>query len=210
MNLRTEIQSFKKKAEGQTVFIIAGGPSLKDFDFSILKDKTCIALNSAYKGIPNLDAILWTDNDWAAKHYDNLMLYEGCKFQTRTCGDRFVNSETKGFANSCVLNKMNDYGFTMDINSVCGNNSGAQALNFVTNLKPYRIILLGYDMGYSKGRTHWHEGYEVTDASVYRNLFIPSINLMAPFIEKMGVDVVNCNENSNLECFRKDSLEKYL
>lgn len=211
MTLRTEIQALKKKIEGDTVFIIAGGPSLDGFDFSKLQGKTCIALNSAYKNIEQyLTAIFWTDNDWAATHYDDLMNFKGLKFHSRTNGEKFIKENIVGFANSTVLNRVGDYGFTSNVDSVCGNNSGAQILNLVTNLKPYRIVLLGYDMGYSKGKTHFHGGYGMSDASVYRDLFIPSINSMAPFIQQLGVDVVNCNLDSKLFCFRKDNLEKYL
>lgn len=211
MKLRTEIQNFKNIIAGQNVFIIAGGPSLDNFDFSKLKGNICIALNSAYKNIEQyLSAIFWTDNDWASAHYDKLMNFKGYKFQSHSSGGQYIKLNVKGFADSTVLHKIKDFGFTTDVNCVCGNNSGAQILNFVANLKPHKIILLGYDMGFSNGKTHWHGGYIVSDASVYNNLFIPSINSMAPFIEKLGIDVINCNLDSKLNCFRKDNLEKYL
>lgn len=215
MKLRTEIEELKKRVEGQNVFIIGGGPSLINFDFDKLKGRTVIALNSSFKGIQHLTtAIFWTDNDWAAKNYDDIMRFKGLRFNSRINAMKLINEGTQGFASSCVLNKHADFGFTTAINAVCGNNSGAQILNFVTNLKAYRVFLLGYDMNPSaQGKTHWHEGYEQAAAlyaSAYKNLFIPSINSMAPFIKQLGVDVVNCNPDSKLTCFRKDKLEKYL
>lgn len=215
MRLRTEIEELKKKVEGQDIFIIGGGPSLIDFDFDKLKGKTIIALNSSFKKITDIaTAVFWTDNDWAANNYDDLMSFKGLRFCSRINAIKYINEGSRGFANSCVLNKLQDFGFTTVIDSVCGNNSGAQILNFTTNLKAYRIFLLGYDMNPSaKGKTHWHEGYEQPAslyAEAYKNLFIPSINSMAPFIKQLGVDVINCNLDSKLVCFRKDQLEKYL
>jgi hypothetical protein len=216
MKPRAEIEELKKKVEGQNVFIIGGGPSLVGFDFDKLRGRTCIALNSSFKGIENyLTAVFWADNDWASKNYEQLLAFDGLRFNARINAAKYVQEDIKGFGNACVLHKLKDFGFTMDINSVCGNNSGAQSLNFVTNLKPHRIFLLGYDMDTSsKGKTHWHEGYEqnapVLYGNAYRGLFIPSFNSMAPFIKQLGVDVVNCNLDSRLGCFRKDTLEKYL
>jgi hypothetical protein len=217
MLLRPEIQSIKSKCEGENVFIIAGGPSLHGFDFSQLKGRPCIALNSAFKGIEEyLTAIYWTDNDWAAVNHDALMKFDGLKFNARTRGDIFFKDNIKGHAGATVLNRLGDFGFSFDINCVYGNNSGAHAINFLTNMKPYRILLLGYDMSFSQGRTHWHEGYTIANptdrsyARVYPELFIPSINVMEPFIRQLGIDVVNCNPESKLECFRKDKLENYL
>ena len=215
MKLRAEIKKLKDKVEGQDVFIIGGGPSLIDFDFNKLRGKTVFALNSSFKLLNNIaTAVFWTDNDWASANYNYLMDFNGLRFNARINAEKSIIGDIKGFADSCVLNKLNDFGFTMDVNSVCGNNSGAQALNFIANLKAYRIFLLGYDMNpSSRGKTHWHEGYNqpaALYATAYRDLFIPSINSMAPFIQQLGIDVINCNPDSYLKCFRKDKIEKYL
>lgn len=45
------------KLSGQTVHIVASGPSLKGFDYLKLKDKLCIAVNNSYKKVP---WALWT------------------------------------------------------------------------------------------------------------------------------------------------------
>ena len=37
----------------QSVYVIGGGNSLRGFDYSFLKNKTTIAINSAYKFVPN-------------------------------------------------------------------------------------------------------------------------------------------------------------
>lgn len=207
--MRAEIQDFKNLIEGQDIFIIGGGPSLKNFDFSKLKSKFKIALNSAFFGT-DPHAVFWMDSVWPAKNFDILTEYPGYKFCSKVSGSGYIKKNIKGIANSTVLNKKSDYGFSHNIDEVCGNNSGAQCLNFVCNLKPHRILLLGYDMEFSKGHSHWHSGYEISDASVYQNLFIPSINSMAKDIQHLNISVINCNINSRLNCFKKDLLENYL
>ena len=54
----SEVQPIWK---GQTVYLIGGGPSLKNFNWSSLKDKKTIAINKAIKTWPNADAAYWTD-----------------------------------------------------------------------------------------------------------------------------------------------------
>lgn len=208
--LRTRLQEFKDTIAGNDVYIIGGGPSLKTFDFSLLDNKITIALNTAYKSLKHPTAIYWADQDWVARHLEHVSKINCFKFTSKINCDAYITQNISSFANSIVLRKEKDYGFSIDLNNVSGNNSGAQALNLVANMKPYRIILLGYDMRFKDGHSHFHEGYEINNCTVYKELFIPSINIMAPIIQKMGIEVINCSAISELTCFKKDNIEKYL
>ena len=44
-----------------TVYIIGGGPSLKNFKWSELNNKKTIAINKSLLSYPNADAVYWTD-----------------------------------------------------------------------------------------------------------------------------------------------------
>jgi len=208
--MRTELLQFKEKLEGQDVFIIGGGASTKTFDFSLLDGKVTIVINSMIEKVSSCSAIFWTDNDWAAQYLDKVDRFDCLKFSVRQHCDQYIKRGIKGIGNSTVLKKAGDYGFSMDINEVFGNNSGAQALNLVTNTKPHRIILLGYDMRLIDGHSHSHDKYSMSQPNIYEELFIPSINIMAPIIEKLGIPVINCSLKSSLKCFKKDNIENYL
>lgn len=208
--MRNELKEFKNILEGQDVFIIGGGASIRNFDFSLLENKFTIVLNSSIEKIKTCTAIFWTDYDWGAQNIDKLDTFNSFKFSVRQQCDNYIKNNIKGIANSIVLKKLNDYGFSSDINHVCGNNSGAQSLNLIANIKPHRIFLLGFDMRFIDGYSHCHDKYIMSKPSIYQDLFIPSFNIMAPFIEKMGIEVINCSMKSKLTCFKKDSIEKYL
>lgn len=208
--IRTSLQQFKNIIEGNNVYIVAGGPSLKGFNFSMLDDKITIALNTSFKFLKNPTAIFWMDQDWIAKNIDAVSSTNCYKFTSKINADGYIKKNINSFANSIVLKKEKDFGFSTDINNVCGNNSGAQALNLISNMKPYKIILLGYDMSFNNGNSHFHEGYELYNCNVYKDLFIPSINIMAPIIKNMGIEVINCSDISKLTCFKKDKIENYL
>lgn len=208
--MRTELLQFKDKLEGQDVFLIGGGASTRNFDFSLLENKNTIVINSMIEKIKSCAAIFWTDNDWAAQNLEKIDKIKCLKFSVRAQCDQYIKKGIRGIGESTVLKKMGDYGFSTDINGVFGNNSGAQVLNLVSNAKPHRIILLGYDMRMIDGQSHSHDQYIMSKPSIYDELFIPSINIMAPIIEKLGIEVINCSLKSKLNCFRKDSIENYL
>lgn len=208
--MRTELVNFKETLQGQDVFILGGGASIRNFDFTRLKDKFTIVLNSTIERVDACTGVFWTDYDWGAQNEDKLKNYDCFKFSVRKHCDNYINKGIRGIANSTVLRKGNDYGFSMDINEVCGNNSGAQAINLVANCQPYRIILLGFDMGFVNGHSHCHDEYVMSMPSIYEELFIPSINSMANIIEKLGIPVINCSMKSNLKCFIKDEIDNIL
>ena len=67
--------SVKPIWKGETVYIVAGGPSLQDFNFSRLEGKKVIATNKAFMFVPDCDVLYWTDSrfyNWYKKEIDAL------------------------------------------------------------------------------------------------------------------------------------------
>ena len=63
-----------KEFEGETIYIIGGGPSLKNFDFRSLAGSRTIAVNKAMFFYPNADVLYWTDSrfyTWYKNDIDN-------------------------------------------------------------------------------------------------------------------------------------------
>lgn len=210
--IRDKIQQLYDIVSGRDVFVIGGGPSFKNVDKSVLDNKNIICINTAYKEFPNATALYWCDESWVSKHYDEVLAHP-CKlrFTARHSADGYLQKNILASGNATVLKRTGDFGLDMDINNVKGNNSGAHVINFMANLRVKRIILLGYDMTITKGQSHWHGGHGLPMSNhVYDDLFIPSINSMAPALKNLKIDVVNCSENSALNCFRKDKLENYI
>ena len=64
----------------ETIYIIGGGPSLKNFNFKTLIGKKTIAINKAIIYHPTADILYWTDGrfyTWFKNEVDN---FKGLKF----------------------------------------------------------------------------------------------------------------------------------
>jgi hypothetical protein len=94
-------------------------------------------------------------------------------------------------------------------NGLCGGmNSGYQAVGLAIAAGATHIILLGYDMVFPGGRSHWHNGHGVQVAEMtYRAIYRKYMDEMPV---PPGVDIVNCSPISALKAFRKEALESVL
>lgn len=202
-----------KQIRHKTVFIVGGGSSIKDIDFKELDNEITVSINDAYKYLPNTTAIFWVDDSWISENYDNVMSHPcQLRFTSKFAQHIRLNkdSDPRGIADATILRRTGDFGYDPDVNNVMGNNSGTQALNLVVNMKPKRIILLGYDMNPTG---HFHDGKRpAIRPDIYTDLFIPSTRELAKGIKKMNVDVeiINANPYSGLNYFKFDDYKNYL
>lgn len=193
--------------KGQRCFIIGGGPSLKDFDFSKLKGELVIGINRAYervdctiafsidsqyyrwivKGKLGAEAKEKFDNFKGYKVWLNSAYFIPCPediylFNSIGGGEAFSWSLKNGLAGGC--------------------NSGYGALNLAVCLGANPIYLLGFDMkGDGEKQAWWHDGYPVKQPEKVYKKFIERFNNIAPEIKAKGIKVINLNPGSKLKCF---------
>lgn len=190
---------------GETIYIVGGGPSLKDFDFSLLKDKITIAVNKSLKYVPNPNALYWSDTrlyNWFHEEIDaiNCIKVTNKPFPANAPG---------------VINLLNTGKHGLEKDPRCirdGGNSGYAAINLAYHLGAKKIVLLGFDMNVDNSLTHYHGGYEqlsrIPDDSLYKRLMLPSFGTIADELEQMKVKVFNASPTSAIECFPKISLDQ--
>jgi len=65
------LDEITSKFNNEEVFIIGGGPSLKGFDFSLLKDKNTICVNHSFKDVPNPDVLVFLDWNMVETYIDD-------------------------------------------------------------------------------------------------------------------------------------------
>jgi len=208
--MRQHIQELYNKFSSQEVFIVAGGYSVNSINMDYLHDKNTIAINDSYKILPNATALFWCDNSWAGREADGLKEHKTLlRFNSRHYGHNHILKDIKTSGGATVLNRTGDYGFDPIIDNVRGNNGGVQCLNFVINLKPRKIYLIGYDMRdnpVERGKTHWHDYHTVQIRhDTYSRLFIPSMVSLHKELQKMNIKIpiINCSRTSALSCFPK-------
>lgn len=98
-------------------------------------------------------------------------------------------------------------GLSIDPNCIhYGSNSGYQQLNIAFLMGCNKFILLGYNMQHVAGKTHFFgdHGAGMNNNSPY-HMFLTKYGTIQKPIKNL---IVNCTENSLLNCFRKSTLEE--
>lgn len=91
-----------------------------------------------------------------------------------------------------------------------GANSGYQAVNLAVLAGAKRILLVGYDMRYSAGKAHSHNGHPLVMPEAAYSQYAKKFSTMNPQLAKLGVEVINCTPGSAVTAFRKEELASAL
>ncbi len=198
-NLNNIIETTFLERNRDRVFIIGGGPSLVNFDFSILNNEDTICVNKAIEFIANPTYFITMDytffgktklsiNDIANKvkssHFivnatnEYIHYIDGIFTDTRR---NFKYENLNKFTSTIVSNITidNNTGFGLTLNNFAnGQNSGFSAVQFAILAGYTEIYLLGFDLSDNNGLTHFHSGYADTykrfncDIQIFRDNFI--------------------------------------
>jgi len=204
-SLNIQYTNVTRQFEGETIYIIGGGPSLKNFDFRLLIGSRTIAINKAIFFHTEADVLYWTDvrfYTWYKNEIDN---YKGLKFALKASGQ--YTNDIK------VLKKGKTYGLETDTQTLAhGNNSGYAAINLAYHLGARRIVLLGFDMMSNGKDSHFHDGYptRAPDDKMYQDKFIPGFDQLKTELNSSGVTVMNASPYSKLTIFPKITIEQAL
>lgn len=178
-NCSINISEIFSKKNSDTVFIIGGGSSLKDFDFSALKDQDTICVNKAVEYVPDPTYFITMDYTYLAKSKKPISDFSkngiATVFIVNTSGTVKLNKNNEYFDRSVRLeySRLNEFNFLIESNSNInnstgfgsnistfshGSNSGFCAIQLALILGYEKICLLGFDMN-SNGGTHFHDDY---------------------------------------------------
>jgi len=103
-----------------------------------------------------------------------------------------------------------DLQFEPGIVGAGGGNSGFQAFNLVAQWNPGLIVLIGFDMN-EKDNLHWYglnrwNGAGNPNAKVFKD-WMKALAKAAPVLKQRGIQVVNANPASAIQCFPFMSIE---
>lgn len=193
-------------------FLVAGGPSLTGFDWERLRGKYVIAVNRAFEVLPFAQVLYWTDWRFFSWYTKPILAHRA---RRKITGLRNADREHNYGPH---LGQIEVWRITgpqgIDRAAGClrhGNNAGFAAINLSVHLGAHRIYLLGYDMKATNvGPAHWHDGYPIpTPVRAYANMIGYYPSLVEP-LRHMGIEVVNLNPESALECFPKRNIDEVL
>lgn len=199
--------SVPKEWPGETVVVIATGPSLTQDDVDYCRGKArVIVINNAHELAPWADAMYATDAKWWAWH-KGAPSFTGPKWSmehSQWNNYRALYPEIQRLRNTG--NGGLEHSPTGLRN---GRNSGYAAMNLAYHYGATKIVMLGYNMQPWKGKTHFFGEHPQKNKSPYNQFRAAFESLVKP-LAKAGVTVINCSRDSVLNCFPKAELRDAL
>ena len=126
--------------QGETVFVIGGGPSILNFNIDRLKDRNCISVNNAHTIAPWSRYLVFHDMRWMGWHLTTVMDFRGI-IVTTNYGKCPLRVERMRREHKIAIN-------CTDPTCLAGIDSGTHAVNLAFHTGPKTIALVGFDMGF--------------------------------------------------------------
>lgn len=181
--------------KGETVVVVASGPSLSSADVEHCRGKARVAvINDNYKIAPWADLLYAADKPWWDFHQPEFAGQKWTQDEAAAAlyGLKWVNGQwAPGISHS---QNFIHYGY----------NSGFQCVNLVYLMGAKRILLLGFDMQRTAKKTHWFGDHpqELHRHADYGR-WARTMDKAARRYEKAGIEVVNCSRETALREYKR-------
>ncbi|WP_409188437.1 hypothetical protein [Bradyrhizobium sp. RDM4] len=194
--------------QGETAFLVGGGPSVAGQDLARLRGRRVIAINSSYALLPFADILFFGDLRWWNDHKDRL---DGFAGRIVTC--RKNPGGLKGLRREVFeLERQNPPGLALHRSRVIfRRTSYAAAINLAVHLGCAEIVALGLDgKRDAKGRAHHHAPHRwPTKPACWAEQLAELATLVEP-LQQLGVRVRNASPGSAVELWPHVDLEDIL
>jgi len=213
---------------GQPCFIIGAGPSMIDFDYSLLKDKLTIGVNKVFTkyyctinysmdarfhDYYNYDIVNHPEDKKDMLLWQN---YTGIKACIDLANKNFYFAPDV-YVIKCLMKRY--ISLNIEEGIFKGDNSGFGAMMLAISLGSNPIYLLGIDCKTTKGNPRQYSRYlwdtkdnDKLNGHMQRNVtkFKGNFERFAPSLKKAGIEVINLGPDSALECFPKQDYKSIL
>jgi len=205
------------------IYIVAGGTSLKDFDFDKLKGKDVIAVNKSIIDCPWAKYFITMDYTFIdhivekTKNKLTLKAFKNTpseKYFIVAINNKYIQKRGKGYVdtryNYCyylknfdhIIEARNEHDIGTSFETFGhGCNSGTCALQLALLLNYEKIYLLGVDL-YIGNETHYHGGYSESINKFQKKLdfYIPYFinNILMSFELFPNTSIYSCSKDSTL------------
>jgi hypothetical protein len=189
---------------GETVFILAGGPSLRGFDANVLRGRgRIVAIKESALLAPFADVLLFVDGPWYYRERALIDAFAGA----------VVTTATNAALSRCKLMRRGDAeGLAAARDTLNFSCTTVQAaLNFVAHTGAGRGVLLGLDAGYHPGGPARHHDRNPVPppAGAFDRQAAALATLVAPLRER-GVEILNATPGSRLTLWPRIDLNDVL
>lgn len=176
---------------------LASGPSLTLEDCALVhaSQHPSIVTNTTYRRCPWASVLYAFDRSWWRMHIEEVRaVFAGEKF----CESVYVIK--RDIKQARLVKGFRAFG-----------NSGASAIALAIALGSRRIIMVGYDLQWTDGQSHWHGDHPAGLSNCETIKHWPGkFQRLAHHAEQKGAQVINASRASALTCFPRANLEDCL
>jgi hypothetical protein len=202
---------------GETVFVVASGPSIADTNFELIRGRKIICVNSSYERVPFADLLYFGDGRWWEEHKKRLASFPG---RIATCSGIVKNKRFLKLNRLKPETGKPETGFSTRRDMVASQRTSLQgAMNIAAHLiyrqdgPPGAIVLIGADMGRAAdGRSHGHTPHKWVNrpGNVTWDEQMRHLKWIVAPLKKRHIAVVNCSTTSRIPWWPKMALQEFL
>lgn len=189
----------------KTVFVLGGGPSLRDLDPDRLRDRSIFVTNMSIYLCPWANALFFMDTHWFEANQAAVEAFNGL----RITSSRQVRRDHPEKIKRVEFVPSDEFTFGTP-RLKFSRTSGHAAITLAIAMGAVRVVLLGFDMRLVDGRSHFHDAYGTKDHNVFANDFLANFDGWNEAARRCGVRIINCTPGSALTEFPTGSLDEEL
>lgn len=200
---------------GETVFVVASGPSIRETNFELIRGRKIICVNSSWELVPFCSMIYFGDGRWYHEHKVALSTFPG---HLVTCSGLVKSKRVLRIDRLKPVNPAT--GFHHGRNGVASQRTSLQgAMNIAAHLNSNdrvqgQIVLLGADMARDPktGVSHGHRPHKWPSrpGNVVWDEQMRHLKWIAKPLQDLKIPVINCSVRSRIPWWPKMSLEDFL
>jgi len=202
--------------DDRPLVIVAGGPSLRNYDLSDLRNRGRVVLLNDAVMFCKGHVLFSMDANWIMRSAFLIDTFVGEEVWLAV-SEHHMEQEYQTETPVRYLKKMSSTVTTLSKTSdqiYCSGNAGFAVLNLALLKRARKIYLLGYDLGRGV-HEQWHDAEEMLGLPkrirnpLYYSRWAQRIAEVSSVFVEQGIRIINCNPGSSLKCFEFSSYEDF-
>lgn len=197
-----------------TVFVVGGGPSLRNFDFEALRGKTVVVVNEFVRRVPWAALLFFGDAAWYRRRKAEVKAFKGLVVthargpQIDLGADKILRVTWDILERKGASTEFPPQGHPV---LRWGPTSGHKAVSLCVSCAAARVVMLGFDCRVDEeGHSHGHDAYQHRGDAHMKKSWLPGWTGWRDAAARRGTTIVNATPGTDLTEFPLVPLEQEL